>query len=120
MTQNPCRRWRRIAPTPPSTHASFLPPPPLLPTRLSKFERAEALQQIRAFVQAAWRTDEIRRSAPSPRDELRGGLSYFQETIFSALPTYVRRVDSALASIGAGQRAPSPLSHASESSSWLR
>lgn len=85
--------------------------------RLSRFETAESLQQIRAFVQAAWRTDEIRRSAPSPRDELRGGLSYFQETIFSALPSYIRRMDSALASIGQPRL---PLSHAPVVfSSWM-
>lgn len=85
--------------------------------RMSKFEKAEALQQIRAFVQAAWRTDEIRRSAPSPRDELRGGLSYFQETIFAALPTYIRRIDSALASIGQSRL---PLDHAPVVfSSWM-
>lgn len=34
--------------------------------RLSRYERNELLQNIRAYVQAAWRTDEIRRSPPSP------------------------------------------------------
>ena len=58
------------------------------------------LELVRGFVQAAWRTDEIRRSAPTPRDELRGGLCYFQETIFAGLPVFLRRVDSALANIG--------------------
>ena len=68
--------------------------------RVSRYEKNEMLQMIRGFVQSAWRTDEIRRSAPSPQDELRGGLSYFQETIFSGTPIFLRRLDSALASIG--------------------
>uniref|UniRef100_A0A6N2L7W4 Phosphoenolpyruvate carboxylase n=1 Tax=Salix viminalis TaxID=40686 RepID=A0A6N2L7W4_SALVM len=32
-------------------------------------------------IQAAFRTDEIRRTPPSPQDEMRAGMSYFHETI---------------------------------------
>ena len=35
--------------------------------RMSAYEKAECLESIRAQVQAAWRTDEIRRSKPSPQ-----------------------------------------------------
>ena len=85
--------------------------------RVSRYEKNEMLQMIRGFVQSAWRTDEIRRSAPSPQDELRGGLSYFQETIFSGLPRFLRRLDSALANIGQPRL---PLNHAPLAfSSWM-
>ena len=36
-------------------------------SRMSAYEKAECLESIRAQIQAAWRTDEIRRSKPSPQ-----------------------------------------------------
>ena len=36
----------------------------------------------RAVAPTAWRTDEIRRTPPTPQDEMRAGLSYFTDTIF--------------------------------------
>ncbi|KXZ55577.1 hypothetical protein GPECTOR_2g1126 [Gonium pectorale] len=35
--------------------------------RMSEYEKIETLEAIRAAVQAAWRTDEIRRSKPTPQ-----------------------------------------------------
>jgi phosphoenolpyruvate carboxylase len=35
--------------------------------RMSPYERIELLEAIRAQVQAAWRTDEIRRQKPTPQ-----------------------------------------------------
>ena len=51
-------------------------------------------------MQGAWRTDEIRRRKPSPQDESREGLTYFHETIYSGLPVFLRRIDTALKNIG--------------------
>ena len=34
------------------------------------------------------------------QDEMRQGLSYFQETIFDGLPKFLRRIDTALKNIG--------------------
>jgi hypothetical protein len=86
-------------------------------TRLTRYERLEVQGSIRAHVQAAWRTDEIRRSAPTPQDEARGGLCYFQETIFAGVPRFLRRLDSALANIGQPRM---PVDHALfRFSSWM-
>lgn len=71
--------------------------------RMSPYEKLECIEAIRAQVQAAWRTDEIRRSKPSPQDEQRYGLSYFNSTIFELLPVFLRRIDTALANIGQPQ-----------------
>jgi phosphoenolpyruvate carboxylase len=57
-------------------------------------------------IQAAFRTDEIRRSQPTPQDEMRAGMSYFHETIWNGLPKFLRRVDTALKSIGVNERLP--------------
>ena len=69
-------------------------------TRMSQYERIECLEEIRGQIDAAWRTDEIRRSKPTPQDESRQGLTYFHETIYNGLPTFLRRIDTALANIG--------------------
>ncbi|KAK9814631.1 hypothetical protein WJX72_009042 [[Myrmecia] bisecta] len=69
-------------------------------SRMSPYEKVECLEAIRSLIQAAWRTDEIRRTKPTPQDEMRQGLSYFHETIFASLPVFYRRIDTALNNIG--------------------
>ena len=68
--------------------------------RLSRYERAEVLDEIRSKVASAWRTDEIRRTPPKPQDEMRAGLTYFQQTIWDGIPTFMRRVDTSLLANG--------------------
>jgi len=67
--------------------------------RMSNYERVECLESIKSYVQGAWRTDEIRRQRPSPQDEMRGGLSYFNTVIFDIVAVFHRRIDTALANI---------------------
>ncbi|XP_010689827.2 phosphoenolpyruvate carboxylase 1 [Beta vulgaris subsp. vulgaris] len=80
-----------------------------------KQELDEALQRE---IQAAFRTDEIRRTQPTPQDEMRAGMSYFQETIWKGVPKFLRRVDTALKNIGINERVPynAPLI---QFSSWM-
>eukprot|EP00879_Flechtneria_rotunda_P019395 GHRR01020372.1.p1 GENE.GHRR01020372.1~~GHRR01020372.1.p1 ORF type:complete len:416 (+),score=77.29 GHRR01020372.1:187-1434(+) len=85
--------------------------------RMSPYEKIELLEAIRAQVQAAWRTDEIRRQKPTPQDEMRHGVSYFQQTIMDMVPIFYRRVDTALANIGQPR---TPLTHRLfEFGSWM-
>lgn len=69
-------------------------------TRMTPYERLECLDEIKSQIQAAWRTDEIRRRKPTPQDESRQGLSYFHDTIYHGLPVFLRRIDTALKNIG--------------------
>ncbi|EPS69468.1 hypothetical protein M569_05291 [Genlisea aurea] len=80
-----------------------------------KQEVDEALQRE---IQAAFRTDEIRRTPPTPQDEMRAGMSYFHETIWKGVPKFLRRVDTALKNIGINERIPynAPLI---QFSSWM-
>lgn len=57
-------------------------------------------------IQGAFRTDEIRRTPPTPQDEMRAGMSYFHETIWKGVPKFLRRVDTALKNIGVNERVP--------------
>ncbi|EFJ19066.1 hypothetical protein SELMODRAFT_111216 [Selaginella moellendorffii] len=73
---------------------------------LSPDDRQEIDEALQREIQAAFRTDEIRRAPPTPQDEMRAGMSYFHETIWNGLPKFLRRVDTALRNIGLKERLP--------------
>jgi phosphoenolpyruvate carboxylase len=64
---------------------------------LTPAERAESLEGLYREIAAAWQTDEIRRERLTPLDEVRAGLVIFEQTLWDALPEYLRTVDAALA-----------------------
>ncbi|KAI5083404.1 hypothetical protein GOP47_0003147 [Adiantum capillus-veneris] len=69
-------------------------------------EKQELDEALQREIHAAFRTDEIRRTPPAPQDEMRAGMSYFHETIWNGLPKFLRRVDTALKSIGVNETLP--------------
>lgn len=69
-------------------------------------EKQELDEALQREIQAAFRTDEIRRNPPAPQDEMRAGMSYFHETIWKGVPKFLRRVDTALKNIGINERVP--------------
>ncbi|XP_044357875.1 phosphoenolpyruvate carboxylase, housekeeping isozyme isoform X1 [Triticum aestivum] len=81
-------------------------------------EKQELDEALQREIQAAFRTDEIRRTPPTPQDEMRAGMSYFHETIWKGVPKFLRRVDTALKNIGIKERVPynAPLI---QFSSWM-
>ncbi|KAK1397169.1 Phosphoenolpyruvate carboxylase [Heracleum sosnowskyi] len=81
-------------------------------------DKQELDESLQREIQAAFRTDEIRRTAPTPQDEMRAGMSYFHETIWKGVPKFLRRVDTALKNIGINERIPynAPLI---QFSSWM-
>ncbi|KAG1335246.1 phosphoenolpyruvate carboxylase, housekeeping isozyme [Cocos nucifera] len=81
-------------------------------------EKQELDEALQREIQAAFRTDEIRRTPPAPQDEMRAGMSYFHETIWKGVPKFLRRVDTALKNIGIDERVPynAPLI---QFSSWM-
>ncbi|KAJ0700895.1 putative phosphoenolpyruvate carboxylase [Helianthus annuus] len=85
---------------------------------ISPDDRQELDESLQREIQAAFRTDEIRRNPPTPQDEMRAGMSYFQETIWKGVPKFLRRVDTALKNIGINERVPynAPLI---QFSSWM-
>nr|BAC19851.1 phosphoenolpyruvate carboxylase [Eleocharis vivipara] len=81
-------------------------------------DKQEIDEALQGAIQAAFRTDEIRRAPPTPQDEMRAGMSYFHETIWKGVPKFLRRVDTALKDIGINERVPynAPLI---QFSSWM-
>jgi phosphoenolpyruvate carboxylase len=65
-------------------------------TDLTPEESEAAIDALRREIATIWQTDEVRAHAVSPLDEVRGALAVFEQTLWEALPRYVRQVDRAL------------------------
>jgi phosphoenolpyruvate carboxylase len=63
---------------------------------LTPEESEAAVDALRREIATIWQTDEVRAHAVSPLDEVRGALAVFEQTLWEALPRYVRQVDRAL------------------------
>ena len=57
----------------------------------------EALQEtLRREITAAWETEDVRRDRPSPVEEVRAALTVFDQTLWDALPAFLRSLDRTL------------------------
>ena len=63
---------------------------------LTPEETANSVASLRREIATLWQTEEQRDRTVTPLDEVRGGLAVFQQTLWDALPRYVRQVDRAL------------------------
>ncbi len=52
--------------------------------------------RLERLVTEIWCTDEVHRRKPSPYEEAQGGLLVFEQTLWDALPAYLRRLDGVL------------------------
>ena len=59
-------------------------------------EREELVSLLHREIESAWGTAEIREHRPDPLDEVRGGLIVFEQSLWDAVPHYLRSVDRAL------------------------
>ncbi len=63
---------------------------------LTPEESDASLNALRREIATVWQTDEVRDRAVSPLDEVRGALAVFEQTLWEALPRYVRQIDRAI------------------------
>lgn len=82
-------------------------------------EDRDIRRRLREEITLLWRTADLRIVAPSPLDEVRTALAFFDEAMFTAVPRVLRAADSALdgtsgAAEGAGPRAPADAAGAGE------
>jgi phosphoenolpyruvate carboxylase len=63
---------------------------------LTPDEQDAVRSQLRREISTVWNTDELHRSHPTPTDEVRGGLAVLEQSLWHALPAFLRRLDSAL------------------------
>jgi phosphoenolpyruvate carboxylase len=59
-------------------------------------ERDDVVAAMQREIAAAWGTAEVRQQRPTPLDEVRSGLVVFDQSLWHALPRYLREVDRAL------------------------
>jgi len=65
-------------------------------TDLTPAERARLDGSLHRQVAIIWGTDEIHRHKPTPVREARGGLMVFEQTLWDAVPRFLRQLDFAL------------------------
>ncbi|MGB5547984.1 MAG: phosphoenolpyruvate carboxylase, partial [Polyangiales bacterium] len=65
---------------------------------LTPDEQDAVRSQLRRDISTVWHTDELHRSRPTPTDEVRGGLAVLEQSLWHAVPRFLRRFDSALRS----------------------
>ena len=63
---------------------------------LAAGERRDIEEDIRREIMAMWGTEDVRLRRPTPMEEVRSGLFIFEQTLWDALPRYVRALDEAL------------------------
>lgn len=59
-------------------------------------ERNEVIDDLRRAITATWETDEVRHERPTPIDEVKGALFVFEQTLWDAVPRFLRVLDEAL------------------------
>ncbi len=62
----------------------------------SPVERRAALAQLKRTIIGAWHTDEIRHHKPTPVDEAKWGFTAIEQTLWFAMPEFLRQFDQVL------------------------
>ncbi|MDQ3689159.1 MAG: phosphoenolpyruvate carboxylase [Chloroflexota bacterium] len=70
--------------------------------RLTRSEDREQRRHLRQEISTLWQTSQDRRRRPSPLDEVRTAMVFFDRTLFSVTPRIYRAMDTALLERGRG------------------
>lgn len=76
--------------------------------RLGATDDAEIRRRLREEISILWRSAAVRRLAPSPVDEVRTAMTFFDETIFRVVPRVYRAFDRALDRTAGGDEGRGP------------
>jgi phosphoenolpyruvate carboxylase len=63
---------------------------------LNRQERAQITERLQRLIAEAWHTEEIRRVRPTPVDEAKWGFAVIENSLWQAVPNYLRKADQAL------------------------
>ncbi|MDH5190402.1 MAG: phosphoenolpyruvate carboxylase [Gammaproteobacteria bacterium] len=64
--------------------------------RISKQEQSDITRDLETEIQILWKTDEVRVTRPRVEDEIKNGLVYFQDCLFTAVPSMYRYMEKAI------------------------
>ncbi|KAJ4867279.1 Phosphoenolpyruvate carboxylase 4 [Raphanus sativus] len=59
-------------------------------------DRETLIEDLVREITSVWQTDELRRQKPTPVDEARAGLNIVEQSLWKAVPHYLRRVSNSL------------------------
>ncbi len=65
-------------------------------TNISDKERAQLLERIKQLIIQAWHTNDIRTRRPTPIEEAQWGFAVIENSLWEAVPQYVRELDENL------------------------
>ena len=71
----------------------FLTNEKLSDTRLGKAQRQNVISELETQIHILWRTNEVRENRPQVRDEIKNGIYYFKESLFTAVPVVYRNLE---------------------------
>lgn len=63
---------------------------------LTPFEINNAKNELQRTMAMLWNVDTLRRARPTPVDEVQNTVNTIEETVFSTLPTFLRKIDEIL------------------------
>nr|BBM95925.1 phosphoenolpyruvate carboxylase [Flaveria floridana] len=63
---------------------------------LTQEDQDALIEDLVREITSIWQTDELRRHKPTPVDEARAGLNYVEQSLWKAIPHYLRRLSNAL------------------------
>lgn len=66
----------------------------LLDTEEGTYKHDELSRELRGTIHALWGSDDVRRAKPTPEKESAGGLAFIETSLWNALPSFLRRLDS--------------------------
>ncbi|MFK8042470.1 phosphoenolpyruvate carboxylase [Congregibacter sp.] len=84
---------------------------------LTNYERNRMDRRLRELIAQLWHTHEFRESRPSPVDEARWGFAVVENSLWQAVPDFLRRLDDALLA-ATGKRLPMDAAPV-QFSSWM-
>ena len=85
--------------------------------KLTPRERDTVLQELKQLICSAWQTDEIRQHRPTPVDEAKWGFTTIEQTLWNAVPKFVRQLDD-MVEVHCGKRLPLSIAPV-RFSSWM-
>ena len=65
-------------------------------TDISDKERDQLLLRLEQLITQAWHTNDIRKNRPTPVDEAKWGFAVIENSLWEAVPLYVRELDKTL------------------------
>ncbi|WP_071872061.1 phosphoenolpyruvate carboxylase [Atopomonas hussainii] len=72
---------------------------------LTPAELARCRDRLARLIASAWHTDEIRHERPTPVDEAKWGFAVIENSLWQAVPNYLRKIDQTLQD-SIGERLP--------------